>query len=66
MDKCKGCICIQCAKEFGINPIECEISDCIWCRNEPYESGYNTCGKYLEKICGRYLEKIGTYGKKPI
>ncbi len=58
MDKCKGCICIQCAKEFGVNPIECEISDCIWCRNEPCESGYNTCG--------RYLDKAGTYGKKPI
>ena len=57
MDKCKGCICIQCAKEFGVNPIECEISDCIWCATDPGCKGYVRCYGYLEKRRSRDAQK---------
>lgn len=53
LEKCKTCICAECAEKHGTSPMTCEISDCIWCRDDPESTGYRTCSGYIDKG-GRY------------
>lgn len=53
--KCRQCICQECKKQFGIDPMQCDLSDCKWCLNDNDYRGYRTCSGYIDKG--------GTYGR---